>query len=263
MELDLLADAVSKGTWTNMQCKCSTVSSMNSLIKTISWAYGIDLRSASWETWMNLQRLPVSVMNALYKNIFWVQLYWLISSVSQQIFYLLGNLNECAEASCVSDECPLQDHLLSSPSHWHDELWLPRELNECSEASLCQPMVSLWALSPRWPEWTCRGFPVAMINTLYKTIFWIAHHIDLINPDFPDNWTNVQRFPCVSNEYPLQDHLPRMSSVSWEIWMNMLRLSCVCDEHTLQDHLLNGPAYWLHEICFPRELNKCAEASLC
>ena len=52
---------------------------------------------------------------------------------------------------CISDECPLQEHLPSKTtvSNW-------------------------WVLSPGRPEWMNRTFPVSnVINVLYKEIFWV------------------------------------------------------------------------------------------
>ena len=86
----------------------------------------------------------MSVMNCLYKTIFQACNKNLTSSVSRET-------RTNMQSFCVSDECALQDHHLGKPII----------LTQC-------------ALSPGRPEWTCRGFPVLVMNTHYKNIFQIS-----------------------------------------------------------------------------------------
>ena len=75
---------------------------------------------------------PMSAMNALYKTIFWA--YGInLSYVSKETWMNMERL------SCISDECLLQDHVLSSLLYLLDELCLPGYLNnECGELRLPQ-----------------------------------------------------------------------------------------------------------------------------
>ena len=97
---------------------------------------------------------------ALWRPSFWVQLYWLNK------LCLLGDLNECTEVSPI---CPLQDNF-------------PSKLI----ISTC------WALSPRWPEWMCRGFPACPLqdNLPSKPIIFTLWAV---------SWE--------TNEEPFQEHL--------------------------------------------------------
>ena len=124
---------------------------------------------------------------------------------------LLADLDECAEDSMCQWWMLFRWPSFNKPVCWFHELCLPGDLNnECAEAFPVLLMeLSLWAdvLSHRSPEWVCKGFPVSGMNTLYKTIFW-AFGIDLMSSVFRETWRNIQRLSIVSNECPLQDHLP-------------------------------------------------------
>ena len=133
-------------------------------------AYHIDpMTSVSQETWMNMQRLPVSVMNVPHNTIIQVSLsyqcdepclpgdldkQWMcrgFPSITDMKFCILGDLSMHAGLPYVSDKHHLQDHLLSKPI-----------------------LLTQWVLSPQRPEWwTCRCFPSVTNNGLFKTIFWV------------------------------------------------------------------------------------------
>ena len=87
--------------------------------------------------------LPCFTDECPCKTIFWV--YGInLSSVPQETWMNMQRL------LCVSDECPFQD-----PS---------------SEPMVLTP----WALSPRRPKWICRGYPVSLMNALYKNTFQVS-----------------------------------------------------------------------------------------
>ena len=79
---------------------------------------------------------------------------------------------------CVTNEWPFQDHLSSTT--------LPIQ----------------WALSPTRPQQMCWGFP----GWPFQDHLHQHYHTDLMSSVSRDPWTNMQRFPSVTDEQPLQDH---------------------------------------------------------
>ena len=59
------------------------------------------------------------------------------------------------------NKCPVQDVPLCN---WWISFSRPSSM----------PMVLTGALSPRRPDQMCRGFPVSVVNALYKIIFWVS-----------------------------------------------------------------------------------------
>ena len=78
---------------------------------------------------------------------------------------------------------------------------------------------------------------------------------------------NAQRLPCVSDVFPVQDHLLNLcygldEFCLPEISANVQRLSCVRVVYHSRDHLLIL-CYAIDDLCPPEDLNKCEDASLC
>ena len=142
---------------------------------------------------------------------------------------------------CVSDKCPWQNHLLSKPiilTQWALSVGRPEWICRGFPVSMLNAFyktifwVSLlyWLdeLSPGSAAQTSRGFPFSVMNVLYETIFWVtlsyqcnklylsgdlemyveALPVSEILSCFPGDLMNIQRIPCISNEHPLQGHLP-------------------------------------------------------
>ena len=127
--------------------------------------------------------------------------------------------------SCVSDECLLQDHLLSKLiiSTWQAHTpgrpeWTCRGFSSVIDKWPFQDHLSSkiiastgWALSPRRPgQWMCRveSFTVSMMNGLFKTIFQVKLCSKALSPGRPEHQLKVHtRFLQVIDEQPSQDHL--------------------------------------------------------
>ena len=196
-------------------------------------------------------------MNAFYKTIFQAHGINSVSFVSQETKTM-----NVQRLPCVSDECLLQDHLLSL-WYWLTEPCLPKRL----------------------VQWMCRGFPMLVMNALYKIIFqahvltqWAVSQENGLKLHLPGDlikhaeaslyqwWTPFTRLsaePMVLNQWALSSRKMAESSVSKEAWMNVHRLPCISDDQPLQDHLLKNPIV-SSQPALPRELNnKCTEVSLC
>ena len=126
--------------------------------------------SVSWDAWMNTQRLPCVSNKCSLWDLLLNLWYWL------EELCLLGDLNKCAEASI----CPWTP--ATRPS---SKLTYHTDLNSAwAKPSPDSPMTDLFktifqalicrAPSPRTPEQKCRGFPVSVVNALYKTTFWLG-----------------------------------------------------------------------------------------
>ena len=135
--------------------------------------------SVPWETWTDVQRLPlVSDEYPLQDHL----LHWPIILIQQAVslrtsehwmcrclpsvtdlkLCLTGHL--CADASPPHcDECPLQDHILIKPVILTQQaLFSGSPENEHMEAS----PVSVTISSVSWETWMCRSFPMSVMDTL-------------------------------------------------------------------------------------------------
>ena len=153
---------------------------------------------------------------------------------------------------CVSDECPLKDHLLS---------------NNIVLTSQTQ--------SPYRPEWVCRGFTASSMNSHFKTTIWIQIHwlIEFCLMPYALSSGSPKQMciclPCVSDECPLQDHfLIKPIALTWYIlspgrpewtcWSFPMSVINAVYKTIFQVSL----SYWLNGLFLPEARNnECKEVS--
>ena len=136
---------------------------------------------------------------------------------------------------CITDECPLWDHL---PNNHIVSIW--------------------WAWSLWKPVQTCRGFSSITNKLLIQ--YHLSSTTKLTNralspSQYSFSWEiymNMQRLPCVSDEWHLQDLLKNtIISTWWALSLRRPEQTCrgfpsVTNKHPFQAHLLSTilPTHW-------------------
>ena len=238
---------------------------------------------------MNMQSLPCVSDDALYKTIFWVC--HLLGYHIDLISCLPGDLNECAEASLHQWQMPLQDHLLNKhiiltwwavslgrPEQWMCrsfpdvtdlKIYLLEDLIKHADASYISDETPLqdhiWESPLYWLTDLCL---LGELNNGHTEISPVSMTLSSISWE---TWMNVHRLPCVSHEYPLQDHLPSKPIVltqehclqeTWTInmkshpqcqgWISFLRPSFEYNDHINSLKLcLKGPKQSVCRVSYP------------
>ena len=166
-----------------------------------------------------------------------------------------------AVSHSVNDEWHFQDHLLSKTislkalSQKRPEQWIcttdssQGSLRNSLFKTIFQVQLSYWlkVLSPernRTLNTQSRVFLSVTDKQLFNTIFWIKllYQLKALSPRGPEQWM-CRGFPCVTNEWPFQDHLlskttsfKALSPGRPEQWTWRVVIS-VTEKQPFQDHL--------------------------
>ena len=135
---------------------------------------------------------------------------------------------------CVSHECFLQDLVLSRSVPGKPK-WMCRGFPVSVMNALYKTIFSVSV--SYWPHKLClledlnehRCFPVSVMNGLYKNIFWASLSYWPLSPRRPVQWM-CRGFSSVIDTQPFQDHLTAINITSNQMSLSWGKLNNECGE---------------------------------